>query len=160
MWDYRTAIPHVGITLGARDLFFPKKPKRKKTDGEKDSGTGPKRFSLETKHKLAGHFFDILGLLPQNHIVHDTAIGLQLPESINENEWIYLAQDEDTLRAFNGLMTDLFSPFDGMSLSRLDERADARSEIKSTVQHMRGYGDRLTPESDSFYRNLAQLSLQ
>ena len=25
--------------------------------------------------------------------MHDTAIGLQLPESINENEWIYVAPD-------------------------------------------------------------------
>jgi hypothetical protein len=161
-WDYRTALPHVGVTLGARDLFHPEKPKRKRGGkGKKDGGAGgePKRFSPEVRHKLARQFFDILSLLPHSHIVHDTAVGLQLPESINENEWIYLAQGEDTLRAFNGLLSDLFSPFDKLSLSGLDGRADAACEIKSTVQHMRGYGDRLTPEAQHFYQNLTQLSL-
>ena len=145
-WDFMEALPHVGLTLGARDLFKPIKTEN--------------LSASERKHQHARQFFDILGLLSQDHIVHDTAIGLQLPESINENEWIYLAQPEDTLRAFNGLMTDLFSPFDGVSLSGLHERPDATSEIKSTVQHMRGYGDRLTPDADRFYRDLAQFSLQ
>jgi hypothetical protein len=222
-WDYRTALPHIGVTLGARDLFRPvdggMRPQRKNifitpgpckiagwtcdlgvTDaatGEvftavktapktgqysasqgayifasadngrevtvsfmgSGGGTAGKLSDSERKHKLARRFFDILSLLPQNHIVHDTAVGLQLPESINENEWIYLAQGEDTLRAFNGLLSDLFSPFDKVSLSGLNERADAGPEIKATVQHMRGYGDRLTPEADRFYQNLGQLAL-
>ena len=158
LWDYRTALPHVGVTLGARDLFRPIKPRRK--GGKKSGGStgGPKNFSSEVRHRLAQKFFDIVSQLPQEHIVHDTAIGLQLPESINENEWIYLAQGEDTLRAFNGLMTDLFSPFDNVSMSGLDGR-EAVHEAKSTVQHLRGYGDRLTPDAGQFYQNLAQMGL-
>ncbi len=230
-WNYHSALPHVGVTLGARDLFRPVdsliKPvneimsvpaaphqlrvaniaawvddrgvkdaeygqsfvrvMRKPQAGQyvvhngiyqfasADSGreveisythngtaTGaPRKYTnSERKHKLAGQFFEILDLLPQKNIVHDTAVGLQLPESINENEWIYLAPEDETLRSFNTLLTDLFAPFDGMSMSALDGREDAKPEIKGTVQHMRSYGDRLTPESDQFYRNLAQYSLQ
>ena len=45
---------------------------------------GKKVFSeADRRQRLSKHFFKILGLLPQNHIVHDTAIGLQLPESNN-----------------------------------------------------------------------------
>ena len=91
--------------------------------------------------------------------MHDTAVGLQLPELIGENEWIYLAQEEDTLRSFNRLLGDLFSPFDKISMGRLDGRADAGSEIKATVQHMRGYGDRLSADADAFYRGLARFGL-
>jgi hypothetical protein len=137
-WNYQTALPHVALTLGARDLFR----------GRDSTAAG-------RKHALAAQFFGILGRLSQKHIVHDTAVGLQLPESVAEQEWIYLAAGEDTLRAFNGLLGDLFSPFDRMSLGRLDGRADARDEIKSSVQHMRGYGDRLTDEADRFHREAA-----
>ena len=230
-WNYQTALPHVGVTLGARDLFRPvdgvtykikenvtlpenpnplsvthtpswvddegvfdaetnqplnrvkSKPAQNQyavdngiyrfasTDAGREliisysysasrSGKPKKIEASELKHKFAQQFFDILSLLPQNHIVHDTAVGLQLPESINENEWIYLAPEDKTFACFNRLLTDLFKPFDGMSLSKLDGREDAKSEIKSASQHMRGYGDRLTPESEQFYRNLAQYSLQ
>lgn len=146
-WDYQTALPHVGVTLGARDLFRPIKDMQKLSKAEQ-------------KHKFAQQFFDILNLLPQSHIVHDAAIGLQLPELIGENEWIYMAPGDETLQAFNGLLTDLFAPFNGLSMAALDGHENARSEIKGTVQHMRGYGDRLTAESDQFYRSLARLTLQ
>jgi hypothetical protein len=145
-WDYRTELPHVGVTLGARDLFRP--------------GREGALSKADHKHKLALHFFDILGLLPQRHVVHDTAIGLQLPDANAENEWIYLAQGEDTLLAFNALMGDLFSPFDGISLSELHGHEGARSEIKASVQHMRGYGDRLNSSADQFYSGLVSYTLQ
>ena len=56
---------------------------------------------------------------------------------------------------FVRLMDNLFAPFNKMSLSELQGRADAKPEIKPTVGHMQGYGDRLRPDSDQFYRNLA-----
>jgi hypothetical protein len=223
-WSYQTALPHVGVTLGARDLFRPihgdavRKatislfvPMRgclimkgwvndlgvtdtasgqtfssvKSTPASEQyhvehgtycfaaadigrdvtlccncrGGSGETLSPAEHKHKLARHFFDILSLLPQNHIVHDTAIGLQLPESIAENEWIYTAPGEETLGAFNHLLNDLFKPFDGISLGRLHERVQAESEIKTAAQHMRNHGDRLTPEADRFYRSLCQFAL-
>jgi len=228
-WDYQDALPHVGVTLGARDLFRPidatvrqtkqniiippaphivptsrlegwvhdlgivdadyaqpfmhvaRKPEAgeyriqngvyhfAKADAGRDvtltymhnaSGQGqPRKLSQsERKHQLAKQFFDILDLLPQKNIVHDTAVGLQLPESINENEWIYVTQSDETFACFNRLLTDLFSPFDDMSMSALDGREDAKSEVKSMAQHLRGHGDRLTPDADQFYRNLAHYS--
>ena len=126
-WNYQTALPHIGVTLGARDLFRPLQGKVQLS-------------RAELKHQYAHQFFDILGLLPQSHIVHDTAVGLQLPESINENEWIYLAPEDETFKAFNVLLKDVFSPLDGN---------------KGSTQHLRSYGDRLTPESKDFYRRAA-----
>ncbi|HEU0118242.1 MAG TPA: hypothetical protein VFR09_06375 [Alphaproteobacteria bacterium] len=227
-WSYETALPHVGMTLGARDLFRPMDGSTRKsaetfsipsspneivvkhaalwtadlgvTDGEynqplaavntpprsgqyrvhkgvyqfaradagrevtisymHNSAAGSRKLSeSEKKHKLAQKFFDVLSLLPQSHIVHDTAIGLQLPESINEQEWIYLVGGHQTQQAFNTLLTDLFAPFDKISMGKLDGRADAGSEIKATTQHARSYGDRLTPEAEAFQRQVAQFAL-
>jgi hypothetical protein len=128
-------------------------------------GQARKLSVSERKHKLARQFFDILDLLPNQHIVHDTAVGLQLPEMISEQEWIYLTASDETVSAFNSLLKDLFAPFDGISMAALDGRevngrADAASEVKATTQHLRGHGDRLTPESEQFYRNLAQYAPQ
>jgi hypothetical protein len=226
-WDFQSALPHVGATLGARDLFRPvdattrqtketltipstphrlqvsnpvswvhdlgvvdsaydqpfvcvtRKPKAGQYSVHKGiyqfasadtgreitlcymhnaSGAGqPRKLSTaEHKHTLARQFFDILDLLPQNQIVHDTAVGLQLPEMISEQEWIYLTQSDETVSAFNTLLKDVFAPFDGINMGALDGRENAASEVKATTQHLRGHGDRLTPESDQFYRNLAQ----
>lgn len=223
-WDFNTALPHVGMTLGARDLFrpldggirkasyeadVPKEPHTIKVDGwvsnlsvrdlftgdpmryvdknpqkgeysfkngvytfaEADEGLGVEisfmrlptesqinrqLTAIERKHRMAQQFFDILGQLPSNHIVHDTAVGLQLPEMINENEWLYVPESDESLRAFNVLLKDVFRPLDIVSLSALDGRADAKPEIKATTQHMIGYGDRLTPAAMQFQRSLAQ----
>jgi hypothetical protein len=150
-WDYRSALPHIGVTLGSRDLFRPVKKKRRGGDG----GGAPLSVG-ERRHELARQFFDILEILPQKHIQHDTAIGLQLPESINENQWIYLAQHDETLLAFNQFLDGIFAPFDKISLSGLHEREGAGREIKASVNHMRGYGDRLRPEAEKFYGMLAR----
>lgn len=228
-WDYNSALPHVGVTLGARDLFrpvdatvwqtkanivIPRFPHiyhtsslkgwvhglgvqdsdynqpfvcvgRKPEAGEyriqhgayqfaqadagrevtlsymhNAQGCGePRKLSpTERKHKLARQFFSILDELPNKHIVHDTAVGLQLPECIGENEWIYVTAGDESFGAFNRLLTDLFTPFDGISMGALDGRADAGSEIKSCAQHLRGHGDRLTPDAEQFYRSLAQFA--
>jgi hypothetical protein len=106
----------------------------------------------------ARQFFDIVNQLPQNHIVHDTAIGLQLPELNGENQWNYIASPDETLAAFNRVLGDLFDKFNGVSLSRLHERADATSEVKSSTLHLRSYGHPLRGEDLAFYRG-ASLSL-
>jgi hypothetical protein len=228
-WDYQSALPHVGVTLGARDLFRPADaPIKKVTEtftvprfphminvahmnswlddgGVKDveygqsfaritgkpqpghyavtcghyqfaagdagreieisythnaSASGaPRSFGAsDRKHRLAQQFFGILNVLPQNHIVHDTAVGLQLPESINEHEWIYCAPEDETLMRFNTMLTDLFTPFDGINTATLDGRVED-NQIKGTIQHMRSYGDRLSADSDRFYRGLAKYSM-
>jgi hypothetical protein len=97
-----------------------------------------KILDADRKHRRARHFFEILSLLPQKHILHETAIGLQLPESINENQWIYIAPAGEKVGDLTRLLDNLFAPFG-----------------KSTVTHMRGYGDRLNPDSIRFYQSLA-----
>ena len=141
-WDVYHVLPHLGVYLGARDLF--------------SSHANIQQDLKETdrKHILSRIFLDIVNQLPTNHIVHDIAVGLQLPELINENEWIYLPEGVDKLYVFNNLMLDLFRCFDGISLSRLDGREDAGSEPKTTMSHMRSYGDRMTPENKQYYRKL------
>ncbi len=232
-WDYRTALPHVGVTLGARDLFWPRpvaataktvkhelglipapshqiavdhaagwaedlgvlsavteKPmqrvKGNPQTGQYSVANGIYRFAAsdvwkevlisyryetagrdgnvrfadsDRKHRLAQHFFEILSLLPQKHILHDTAVGLELPESNTENHWIYIGKEGEKVGDFVRLMDNLFAPFNKYSLSGLHGRSDAASEIKPIVGHMQGYGDRLRPEADDFYRNLARYAM-
>jgi hypothetical protein len=138
-WDYREDLPHIGMVLGASDMFCPEQNRQR-------------------RHKFARQFFDILSTLPQNHIVHDTAVGLQLPELIGENQWIYIADSDETFGALNRLLTNLFDKFDGVSLSALQGREDARDEVKASTLHMRGYGDHLNGNSAGFYRR-ASLAL-
>lgn len=138
-WDYRDALPHVGATLSARDVFRPierNKNKSGKGDTSHSGMSGPDR-----KHQLVRQFFGILNELPQKHILHDTAVGLQLPELIGENEWIYHAPSDETFASFNHLLNDLFMPFGG----------------KPAAQHLRAHGDRLSPDWDQFYRAAARL---
>ena len=79
-WNYVTALPHVGMVLGARDLFRPVRM----TDYKAQRPVA----AIRAQYKQARRFFDILNMLPQKHILHDTAIGLQLPELNDRNEWI------------------------------------------------------------------------
>ena len=146
-WDFRNELPHVGVTLGSRHLFRPVKE-------------GAALTAADVRHKRAMTFFDIISQLPQRHIVHDTAIGLQLPDLNSENEQPYCALGEDTLLGFNQLMTDLFTPFDHISLGRLNGHEGAGNEIKATVQHMQAYGDRLNSGADRHYSGLAHYALQ
>jgi hypothetical protein len=161
-WDYRHELPHVGMVLGAGELFARVRDEDEEDDrrgksgksGSVSGGRMPPR-----KRKQAQRFFEILDQLPQDHIVHDTAIGLQLPELNGENEWNYIAHPEETLASFNRVLGTLFDPFNRLSLSRLHEREDATSEIKASTLHMRSYGHPLTERDTAFYRR-ASLSLQ
>ena len=168
-WDYRQDLPHVGMVLGAGELFkrfsevedlddededYDYRKRRKKGGGT----GGSARVQAARKHKQAREFFKILGLLPQNHIVHDTAIGLQLPELNGRNQWNYIASPDETLGAFNRVLNDLFDKFNGISMSRLQGCDDGHSEIKSSTYHMRSYGDHLNESSNKFYRS-ASLAL-
>ncbi|MDD3030440.1 MAG: hypothetical protein PHS57_09245 [Alphaproteobacteria bacterium] len=132
-WDYREALPHVGMVLGAQRVFGHKETER---------------------HRLAGRFFDILNALPHTHIAHDTAVGLQIPELSGENQWNYIASPEETLNAFNRVLSHVFDKFNGVSLGRLHGREDASDEIRASTLHLRGYGDRLN-ESQRFYQSAA-----
>ena len=160
-WDYREQLPHVGMVLGAQDLFQriiseeQEEEAHKKKGGK--TGSSGTRSMTNRKLKQAQHFFHILNQLPQSHILHDTAIGLQLPELNGEHQWNYVAASDETLDAFNRVLNDVFDKFNHLSLGRLHEREDATAEIKSSTVHLRGYGDHLNDRSH-FYRR-ASLAL-
>ena len=177
-WDYQSALPHIGVTLGARDLFRPSHGTRTVTAknecclvpaapcevtvtnaahwlddlGATDAVTSKKlsrvkanplpgqyiveagtyRFNAadawkevlisyrygvgaplsgaDRRHRLAQHFFKIpRHVLPQNHIVHDTAIGIAAARNPSmRNEWIYVTQEGERMGDFVQLMDNLF----------------------------------------------------
>jgi len=127
-WDYRQALPHIGMVLGAHDLFCPANDDKKK-ETKKDKTKG--MLDADCGYKNAKQFFDILGQLPPSHIIHETAVGLQLPEFNNVNQWNYIASSDETLAAFNRVLGDLFH--------------------RHTL-HLRGYGDRMTDKATKFYQ--------
>ena len=101
-----------------------------------------------------------VSLLPQKHIVHDTAIGLQLPESMARRNGFISPKARHYVPRFQRLLGDLFTPFDTCEPVELHERPDAGCGNKTSTHHMRGYGDRLTPEADKFCREAARYTLQ
>ncbi len=104
-WSCEDALPHIIQTLSAKSLFKPEK----ETLAEKT-------------------FLALLKKLPPHHIVHDTAIGLVLPDATKEKNWIYCAARENTFAAFQTAMTTVLGGLD---------------QSMATMRHMRGYGDRL-----------------
>lgn len=102
-WNLKKSMPHVAMALNERGLFKPK----------------TQRLAEET-------FFAILEKLPRNRILHDTAVGLALPDASKEKNWIYIAKGEHRAAAFFAALGET-----------LGEAIHA--------QHMRGYGDRITP---------------
>lgn len=164
-WNYMDALPHVALTLGAMGLFV--RPEAPATDDESDfyapqkkrkkkSGDG---FSHNYRQRnLSQRFFQILDLLPQNHISHDVAIGLALPEAIAQQNWVYIPLAERQYARFQQAMSAVFSSFDHINLGALHGRENAPSEIKAVSPTMRGYGDRFSKESLDFHRTLARMA--
>lgn len=111
-WSCADALPHIAMAIGERRLFKPHK---------------------QTIEELA--FFDIMQRLPSKHIVHDTAIGLALPDATKEENWIYLPSGEHRATAFFNAL--------GATMGEM------------IVHHMRGYGQRLTPQAADFQRQAA-----
>lgn len=148
VWRYAEALPHVAMTLGSQGLFMPRKKKG-------DSGDAKGFTRRLSRQKLSENFFRLLELLPQRHIVHDVAVGLTLPDATKERNWTYLAQGEHQFATYMRMFTDVFRPFDGVSLGKLHERADAGNEVMATMRHMRSYGDRLRPEPEGKNRAAA-----
>jgi len=103
-WSLDEALPHVAQTRTARSLFKPEKETlREKT------------------------FFDILDKLSNRSVLHETAIGLVLPDASKEKNWVYIAQRENRFQAFQQAITTVFENLD---------------EDRAVMTHMRGYGDR------------------
>ncbi|MDD3288953.1 MAG: hypothetical protein PHX43_08145 [Alphaproteobacteria bacterium] len=134
-WNYVEALPHVAITLGAGQLFKPSK-----------------------SSKATERFFQLLEMLPQKNIHHEVAIGLQIPEATATKSCVYVGPGEKHFTAFQNAITDVFSGFDGISLGELHEREGAGKEIKSSMAHMRSYGDHMRSDHDEHYRALASFA--
>ena len=137
-WEWKSDLPHIALVLSAEEMIHWNIMNEMKKEN----------------NKLGRQFFNILSKLPHTHLVHDTAIGLQLPELNGENQWNYIANSEETLLSFNLVLNNIFDKFNHISLSSLHEREDATSEAKSSFLHMRGYGDRLNGSED-MYRFMA-----
>jgi hypothetical protein len=121
LWSCEEALPHIIQTLSAKKLFK------------------PERETLAEKTFLA-----LLKKLPASHIVHDTAIGLVLPDATKEKNWTYIAAGENTFASFQNAMTTVLGGLDkGMA----------------TMRHMRGYGDRLGSRFEGWGMRLHYLPL-
>ena len=129
-WRCTDALPHVAMALGEHALF-----------GKSDQ---------QSKRTMTEGFFRLLELLPQRHIVHDVAVGLSLPEAIAQKNWVYIAAGENQFMQFHTAMSTVFRGFDHVSLSGMPEQG-----VKATMQHMRGYGDRLSPAAEAADRAAA-----
>ncbi len=107
-WRCDQVLPHVARAMSERALFRP----AKQTLAEKT-------------------FFDILEKLSPRHILHETAIGLALPDSTKEKNWVYIAAPENRFATFQNTMHSLFEALDS-----------THAEPQPVMRHMRGYGDR------------------
>lgn len=134
-WNYEEVLPHVAIAVGAGQLF---KPSR--------------------SSKATSRFFELLEMLPQRHIKHDVAVGLQLPEANSRKQWIYIAPADKQLSAFQTALSDVFRGFDGISLGKLHGRVDAGNEVISTMRHMRSYGDHMRQGYEESYGAMASFA--
>jgi len=112
LWSCADALPHIAMTLGAQRLYKPEETTREEQV-----------------------FFKILERIPAQHIIHDVAIGLALPDKTKEKNWVYIADAEKRANAF-------FSAL-GQTMGTMINH------------HMRGYGDRLTPKASSWQRRAA-----
>lgn len=104
VWNWTATLPHVAEALGVKHLF---KPER------------------ETQAERV--FFWLLEKLGPRHILHETAVGLALPESTKEKNWTYCAALENRFLAFQHTINTLFQN---------------TGEPLASMRHMRGYGDR------------------
>lgn len=104
-WSCAQALPHLAQTLSARALFKP-----------------------EAAARDERVFFEILQSLPARHIVHETALGLTLPDATKERNQPYIAKAECRASAFFGAI--------GACLGQ-----------ELPAPHPRAHGDRLTAQS-------------
>lgn len=104
-WCVANNLEHVALSLGTQRLFKP------------DRETMAERV-----------FFEILDKLSRTNILHDTGIGLQLPESTKDHIQVYIAKGENQLWRFQQAITTVFENLD---------------KSRATMTHMRGYGDHM-----------------
>jgi hypothetical protein len=94
-------------------------------------------FRPEKRKMEEDVFFHLLEKLPARHIVHEKAVGLALPDATKDKNWVYIAKGEHRVQAFFNALGDTMG--------------------EMIHHHMRGYGDRLTPDAALWQRRAAQL---
>lgn len=104
-WSLEENLDHVALALRTKHLFKPEK---------------------ETLRERV--FFYLLKNLPANHVLHENAVGLQVPDATKEKNWVYVAKGENQLWQFQQTITTVFENLD---------------KNRATMTHMRGYGDHL-----------------
>ena len=166
-WNHADALPHIAMMMGAMNLFVrPQEREAEDDDGassekkKKGGGGGGGVSHMFRQKKLTERFLQIVDLLPQQHLSHDVAVGLALPEIVSRRNWVYIPLPEQQYARFQQAMSSVFQKFDHISLSALHEREDATREIKSVMPTMRGYGDRLTPQAIQFQREMASFACE
>jgi len=104
-WCLEHNLEHIAMTMKAQRLYKPEK---------------------ETLAERT--FFQILDRLPSHALIHDTAVGLQLPESTKEKNQVYVAKGENQLWRFQQAITTVFENID---------------KTRAVMTHMRGFGDQM-----------------
>lgn len=83
-WNYKEALPHIARALGERQLFKPE---------------------LETKEEKT--FFTLLDKISEEHIIHEAAVGLVLPDATKEKNWTYIAKGENRFSCFHNTVNSV-----------------------------------------------------
>lgn len=155
-WDFREILPHVGMTLGAMDLF---------DRGQAVAGVGgkvkPAPSPGKLKAQLARLFLEAIAKPAREGAVdHDVVVGLKLPQLAGNHHWVYIPPGGMEVHGFQRALTDAFSKFDHVSMSGLqgDGIGPGRSEVKATIGHLGGYRHRLTAGADAHYRDMAKFA--
>jgi len=117
-WKYSDSLPHIARAISEKHIFKPEKE--------------------NIKEKI---FFEILESLSKKHIIHETAVGLVLPDATKEKNWIYIADEENRFSCFHNTINTVLRNV---------------SEDMPVMKHMRSYGDHMK----SSYNNFNKQSLQ
>ncbi|NBX73961.1 MAG: hypothetical protein EBQ89_06645, partial [Alphaproteobacteria bacterium] len=147
-WHYQHHVPHLGMVLGSLEML-------------QNSGALAKKFSHQAlKRRVAESFLEALAPLPSggdDAFTHDLFIGLKIPTLNDDKHWVYMPEDVYTARAFNSLMRDVFSSFDGINLGGLasDTGFGTTRETMATTQHLHGYQGRLGEQTRQNYAAMA-----
>lgn len=104
-WCLQNNLEHVALSLASKRLYKPEK----ETLAEKT-------------------FFELMEKLPSHHLIHESGVGLQLPEATKEKNQVYIAKGENQLWRFQQAITTVFENLD---------------TSRALMTHMRGYGDQM-----------------
>lgn len=104
----------------------------------------PARAAARRRALLAARFLDQVGAIAHTHLMPDdllrsisdtVAVGHVLPQQQDRNVW-HSYELGDDISGFQRLLTNVFRPFDGVSLKGLQTGDHTCREIKTSIGHM------------------------